>query len=190
MKPGVFEALSKEDKARGDFWKALLLKLGLRVAEEEQAVLALSGIHISSATPSAVSKALSSWRANAVTTDNETYVKGEADTFHVQKEASAWSMGALTKAALEVLEGATNDSETAANEEEPIQDYGEAIKELVPHESAFPSSKDTPYFNHASFFEHLKAYKSSTPDSQHHQAMGELLMYAEVVTSTSTLLVK
>lgn len=194
MKPDVYEILSREDKPRADFWKALLLKLSLRVNEEEQTVPALSGIHISSANFLLVNKLVSSWQAIATTTDGEAYIKADVDTFHLQQETSAWSMGALTKSALEILAGAANDvseqSSTVTEPSETTQDYGEVIKKLIPHQDSLPTLKDTPYFNHEKFFEHLQSYKASSRPGTYHQAMGETLMYAEVVTSTNTLLEK
>lgn len=194
LDPEVYDALSKQDKLRSDFWRALLLKLGLRVSEEEQAVPTLTGIHVSAVNSSAVSKVVSSWQDVAITTDNQTYVKGGTDTFHLQKETSAWSMGALTNAALEILEGAVTSenrvSGTITATELEAQDYGEVIKVITPHESSVPTATVTPYFNHEKYFDHLESYKTADRPGPYHQAMGEMLMYAEVVTSTSTLLEK
>lgn len=189
MKSDVYETLSKDEKPRADFWRALLLKLSLRVNEEEQTVPALSPINIASAHLSRVTKVVSSWREVATKSEGEMYVKGEVDTFHLQQESSAWSMAGLTKSALELVEGSVSGSSGNPSDDK-TPDHGETIKELIAHESGLPETKDTPYFNHEKFFEHLQSYKALSRPGTYHQAMGETLMYAEVVTSTNTLLEK
>jgi hypothetical protein len=59
---------------------------------------------------------------------------------------------------------------------------------LILHETEWPGSKETPYFNHHAFFANLKRYQQE--NSSEAEEFGNVLMYGEVVTSTNTILEK
>lgn len=191
----VVDAVAASDKERSAFLKACLRKLGLKINEHEQSVPSLSRLHLSSLKASDVSELVSTW-ADIITVgkDGEEYIKGENDTFHLEKP-SRWSMGKLSKAVdviASALQGVSNESSSAddsdASAHRVILDYNKVLKRLVAHEIEPPSSKETPYFNHYAFFANLRHYQSKMNGIE--GEFGRHLMYGEVVTSTNTLLEK
>ncbi|KAK8252743.1 biotin-protein ligase [Phyllosticta capitalensis] len=185
----VIEPLAEDDKQRVDFLKACLTKLGLKVNQEPQAVPSLSRLHLSSSKASDVSELVSSWNDIITLEDGEEHIKGENDTFHLEKP-SQWSMSSLAKAVTSVLPGSGDESKTdqeSANVDR-ILDYDKVVKRLVAHEADLPSTKETPYWNHHSFFANLEHYNRiyKNPDAE----FGKYLLYGEVVTSTNTILEK
>jgi biotin--protein ligase len=80
-----------------------------------------------------------------------------------------------------------------------IIDYNTVTKQILVHTSpAHPSNKETPYFNHSTFFSHLtscdtdgaSAFSPGIPHPGPRSRFGNPLIYGEVVTSTNTLLEK
>ena len=179
----LVEKLKEDDKQRTDFLKACLLKLGLQVSEDQNAVPSLSRLHISSVLPTGASELMVSLHDIISIEDGEEYIKDENDTFHLEKP-SAWSLGSVTSALL-----ASNDENAdKSSVEDGIIDYNTLLKRVIVHEDDLPTSKDTPYFNHHAFFANLKHYRSKSPDNE--DPFGEHVLYGEVVTSTNTMLEK
>lgn len=177
----VIKALAADEKHRIDFLKALLVKLGLTVSEEQN-VPSLSRLHISSTKPSNI-RTVADSLSDLIKRDEsgEELLKDDNDTFHVVKPAT-WSMIDLEKAL--PTEGQMADQSDASTE--TIVDYNRVIKQLLLHEDDYPDSKATPYFNHHAFYANLKQYQSETKTS----SFGTHLLYGEVVTSTNTMLEK
>ncbi|KAH9890141.1 biotin-protein ligase [Xylariomycetidae sp. FL2044] len=180
----VMEDLRADDSARISFLKACLTKLGLEISQETTAVPSLSRLHLSSLVSNEVDDLLHSWEDIITREDEEEYIKGENDTFHLEKAETRWSVGSL-KQALPTTD--TVDPKTSDSTEAAIVDYNTITKRIVAHESAWPEAKATPYFNHHAFFSSLTDYRAKDPDAEE---WGNHLMYGEVVTSTNTLLEK
>ena len=177
----VVEKLAEDDKQRIDFLKGCLLKLGLKVSEDHNVVPSLSRLHISSMLPSGASELMASLQEIILTEDGEEYIKDENDTFHLEKP-SAWSLANAASAS------DSDKTDSGRVDEDKIVDYNAAVKRVVVHENELPSSKDTPYFNHHSFYANLKHYGEKWPEND--DPFGEYIWYGEVVTSTNTLLEK
>lgn len=177
----VIKALAADEKHRIDFLKAVLLKLGLTVSEEQN-VPSLSRLHLSAASPSNISKVVDSL-SDLITQDGdgEELLKDDNDTFHIVKP-STWRMVDLAKAL--PTEGDSADPSNGSTE--TIVDYNRIVKQLLLHEDDHPDSKATPYFNHHAFFANLQNYHSQTRTL----TFGTHLLYGEVVTSTNTMLEK
>lgn len=181
-----------------------MAKLGLRVSQDNQAVPSLSRLHLSSTQLSNVSDILASFSEVITVEDGEEHIKGENDTFRLEKP-DAWSMAnvakALPSAVKNVLPGVASDSSASENPDavedlvnpdeltDKIVDYDKIVKRLVLHESSLPESKQTPYFNHNAFFANLQHY-NRTISRNVDASFGNVLLYGEVVTSTNTLLEK
>lgn len=184
----VVDAVAADEKPRADFLKACLTKLGLKVNQEEQAVPSLSRLHLSTHKPSDVAELVSSWQEIITLNDGEEYIKGENDTFHLEKP-DRWSMSTLTQAVASVLPGAAGQERDNAEEDQAgLVDYDKVVKRIVAHETELPSNKETPYFNHYAYFANLQHYQRELRDSD--PAFGKYILYGEVVTSTNTLLEK
>ena len=185
------KGLADDDEPRANFLKACLTKLGLMVSQEAISVPSLSRLHLSSLHHFLVPELLSSWEEIITGEDGEEYIKGESDTFHLEKQDSRWSLGSLVKS-LPGISGANEENKAdrvdGAGSDDRIIDYDAITKRLIPHETDWPGTKETPYFNHHSFYGNLKAYQQEGLSQA--EEFGKYLMYGEVVTSTNTMLEK
>jgi len=180
----VVDALARDDKARTDFLKACLAKLGLQTNQEQITVPSLSRLHLTSMHPSETSNVIESLRDIILTEDGEEYIKDENDTFHLEKPAT-WSMGSLVGA---LPQGSDEKTDQKDDAEDRILDYSTVVKRLSVHDKDHPSSKETPYFNHHAYYANLKHYQ--TLGENVNTDFGKHLLYGEVVTSTNTMLEK
>ncbi|KAI5196385.1 biotin holocarboxylase synthetase [Aureobasidium subglaciale] len=204
--PRIVEALAADDKQRTDFVKACLAKLGLKPSQDDQGVPSLSRLHLSAMEASDISEIVSSWTDVVEEVDGEHVIKGENDTFRLEKQSGPWkgdsssTLGlqkiadALPAVVKDVLPTALTGSSTTTEKEDTtkdtgIVDYDKVIKTLLIHDTSLPDTKQTPYFNHHAYFSNLSHYKTR----HHHnttESFGNTLLYGEVVTSTNTLLEK
>ncbi|MCJ1449964.1 biotin holocarboxylase synthetase [Mycoblastus sanguinarius] len=180
----IVDALAEDEKQRTDFLKACLLKLGLKVNQENTAVPSLSRLHLSSVLPGGTSKMMADLQEIITIVDGEEYIKDDNDTFHLEKP-SAWSLGSIADALPAVSSEKTDEGGDA---EDRDIDYNAVVKRLVVHDKEPPQSKETPYFNHDSFFANLEHYETRTKGCGDN--IGKSFMYGEVVTSTNTILEK
>jgi biotin--protein ligase len=191
--------------------RLLLQKLDLVVNEEEQAVPSLSHLHLSAHTAADVSDLIAAWSEIITVVDGEEYINGGNDVFHLEEEGAAWGVAGL-KRAVDVVENALPTTLTGKEKEErkvdekrkailenidytaeittpdQILDYSKLIKKLTPHAKELPSTKETPYFHHESFYANLAYYHTKLQNVD--RSFGAYLLYGEVVTSTNTLLEK
>lgn len=188
----VVDAIAHDDQLRTDFLKGCLLKLGLTVSQETGPVPSLSRLHLSSQNNAEMSQLLESLKEAITVEDGEEYIKGENDTFHIERQNSRWSLHSVIKSLPIVGSGDSPSKSVVEDSDTPSQDgiidYNKVTKHLVPHEAEWPGGKETPYFNHHAFFANLKAYQEEK--SSEAEDFGKLLMYGEVVTSTNTILEK
>jgi len=182
--PKVVDALARDDKARTDFLKACLAKLGLQVNQDQITVPSLSRLHLTSMHPSDTSNVIEGLREIISTEKGEEYIKDENDTFHLEKPAT-WSMGSLFGA---LSSGSTEKTDHKDDAEDRILDYSTVVKRLLVHDKDHPASKETPYFNHHAYYANLKHYQ--TLGESVNLDFGKNLLYGEVVTSTNTMLEK
>ncbi|KAA8650483.1 hypothetical protein EYZ11_007660 [Aspergillus tanneri] len=168
----IVDALAEDDRARTDFLKACLGKLGLQVAQSTTTVPSLSSMHLSALNPADTAQIVSSLQEIITTEGEEEYVKDENDTFRIEKPGT-WSFNALGESLPERPEG--------------IVDYNAITKRIVVHDEV-PSTKTTPYFNHNAYYSNLRRYQSLSKEGA--SEFGSTLMYGEVVTSTNTVLEK
>ncbi|KAH8808558.1 biotin-protein ligase [Xylogone sp. PMI_703] len=190
----IVKALSEDDEMRALFLKACLVKLGMSINEEKSSVPSLSRLHLSSIDHIEVSELLEDWKEIITEEAGESYVKGENDTFHLEKEESRWSLNTIVRS-LPLVGGGGKDGEGAednkldvASLDDRIIDYNAIIKPLVSHESRWPDTKETPNFNHHAFYANLRKYQAEGDTEA--EEFGKTLLYGEVVTSTNTLLEK
>ncbi|KAL4910347.1 hypothetical protein BDW74DRAFT_144927 [Aspergillus multicolor] len=173
----VIEALAADDKARTDFLKACISKLGLQVAQDTTHVPSLSSLHLSSLSSDDAERVL---RSLEELVGEDGLLKDEHDTFKIEKSGT-YNMGDLTESLPESKES------SVSSETEGIVDYQVIVKRIVVHDDV-PSSKMTPYFNHHAFYSNLRDYQAQSKEGASH--FGSILLYGEVVTSTNTILEK
>ncbi|PWY71138.1 biotin apo-protein ligase [Aspergillus sclerotioniger CBS 115572] len=170
----VVEALETDDKARTDFLKAVLVKLGLQVTQSTTTVPSLSSLHLSALEPTETADLVSSWQEIITKDGDDEILKDENDTFRIERPGT-WNLSQL------------EESLPAAPSTEGIVDYNAIVKRLVVHDDV-PSSKLTPYFNHHAFYSNLRQYQAQSREGA--SEFGANLVYGEVVTSTNTILEK
>ena len=189
----LVKALAEDDDSRTNFLKACLAKSGLIVSQETSSVPSLSRLHLSSLHHYLVPELLVSWEHIMTKEEGEEYIKGENDTFHMEKQDSRWSLNSLVKSLpLPGISGGHEeqnaDQVDGAATDDRIIDYNAITKRLIPHESEWPGTKETPYFNHHSFYANLRKYQQEKGSEA--EEFGKILLYGEVVTSTNTMLEK
>lgn len=186
------KAIAEDDESRVNFLKACLSKLGLTISQETPSVPSLSRLHLSSSDHSLVSELLDSWENIITIEDGEEFIKGENDTFLLERQETKWSLGSIAKS-LPSLPNLLTGREVKADRDDNVSidrivDYSAVTKRLIPHETEWPGAKETPYFNHHAFFANLKRYQEESRGEA--EEYGKHLMYGEVVTSTNTMLEK
>ncbi|KAL4927701.1 biotin--[acetyl-CoA-carboxylase] ligase BPL1 [Aspergillus undulatus] len=174
----VVGALAADDKARTDFLKACLSKLGLQVAQDTTHVPSLSSLHFSSLSTGDAERVLKS--LEELVGDGE-HLKDEHDIFKIERWGT-FNMGAVAESLPTETEESSPQPQT-----EGIVDYQSIVKRLIVHDDV-PSAKSTPYFNHHAFFSQLRSYQAQSKEGA--SLFGSNLLYGEVVTSTNTILEK
>lgn len=187
----LVEALAEDDESRVNFLRACLAKFGLLVSQDISMVPSLSRLHLSSIHHHLVSEILASWEVIMTREDGEEFIKGENDTFLLENLDSRWSVKPLANALS--LPGVLKGSESTPADQvdasdDRIVDYDAVTKRLITHETEWPGTKETPYFNHNAFYANLQKYQKEGGCEA--EEYGKYLMYGEVVTSTNTLLEK
>lgn len=186
--------MALDDKARTEFLKTCLAKLGLTVSQETSSVPSLSRLHLSSLKYIEVSELLEDLKEIITNEDGEEYIKGENDTFHIENQNSRWSTSSLAQS-LPTIDLVSSIDQAKADQldgtsSDRIIDYNTVTKKIIPHEESWPGSKETPYFNHHAFYSNLQRFQYLSPSSAPAETFGNILMYGEVVTSTNTILEK
>lgn len=185
----VIDDVTADDKPRTAFLKACLSKLGLVVNEEEQPVPSLSRLHLSSHCATDVSELVAAWNDIITLIEGEEYIKGENDTFHLEKPAS-WSM-ATVKDVVETISSVTPGTMLTKQADTPpaaAMEYDQVVKTIIAHDSNLPTYKETPHFNHAAYYSNLNDFRKTSTEEE--GDFGKYLLYGEVVTSTNTILEK
>lgn len=184
--PKLVDALTADDKARTDFLKACLAKLGLQINQETTTVPSLSSLHLSSLDPAGITHLLSSLEEVIIKEDGgREFLRDANDTFLIDKSQS-FNMRSL-EATLPHVTEASGKADQQSDPEDRIIDYDSIIKHLILHGTS-PPSKLTPYFNHQAFYTNLEIYRSHSKEEL--SEFGSELLYGEVVTSTNTILEK
>ena len=115
--------------------------------------------------------------------DGNEYIKGENDTFLLEKP-STWSLAGMADA---LPKGAREDADDGEPGGNRFLDYDKMVKQVVIHDEV-PTNKATPYFNHDAFYANLAHYYGGFDPSDEY--FGKHILYGEVVTSTNTMLEK
>ncbi|ORY61435.1 biotin-protein ligase [Pseudomassariella vexata] len=185
----LIASLRATDEARTNFFKACLGKLGLDVNQETSSVPSLSRLHLSSLGNGDVDDLLHSWEEIITRENGEEFIKGENDTFHLEKRETRWGVVDLKESLPSDKTSAQPPTEQGlgASPGSGIVDYNTVTKRMVIHDSSWPGTQETPYFNHHAFYGNLKAYRDIDTEAEE---WGDFLLYGEVVTSTNTLLDK
>lgn len=180
----LVKALEEDDTKRSSFLAACLLKLGLKLNVENKEVPSLSRLHLSSAFPGEVSSFMESLKEVIGLRDGKEYLQDDNDTFCFEK-ASQLDVGSLVDALPAVHTKTTNGFDGADDRD---IDFDAVVKHVIVHEKSPPSSGATIHFNHGSYYSDLERYRSQQDSNA--AVFGHCILYADVVTSTNTILEK
>jgi biotin---protein ligase len=183
----MIEELAADDKQRMEFMKACLVKLGLTVNHDEEDLPTLSPIFLSCLRPTLIKELIASWKKIATTENGEKYINDEIDRFHLVTR-SRLSLETLSQALPSKLLQGEGTEKPSAIESHILLDYITITKELLIHDTGYPSSDDTPAFNHSSYYSNLLKYQTMSAETI--LTFGDYLLYGELMTSTNSLLEK
>jgi biotin---protein ligase len=119
----------------------------------------------------------------------------QSSNLHEEPLSPSTSLSTPNRSTQNQPAGSVNTVTTA----DSIIDYNTITKQIFVHTSSptYPTSKETPYFNHSAFFSCLTSntngHPATSPRPSHPDSpfkFGNPLIYGEVVTSTNTLLEK
>ena len=161
-----------------------MLKLGLKLNVENKEVPSLSRLHLSSASPGEVSSFMESLKEVIALRDGKQFLQDDNDTFCFEK-ASQLDVGSLGDA-LPAIYTKTTDGFDGADDRDI--DFDAVVKHVIVHEKSPPSSGATIHFNHGSYYSDLERYRSQQDSNE--AVFGHCILYADVVTSTNTILEK
>lgn len=192
--------LQENTESRMTVLRACLEKLGMKgCSEKAMNVYSLSTMHLtSSSLEDAVAlemelgklvQDISSLDYQRSSSGQSSTIKAEADTFVLSIDrAAAGSSNVLSRSLVNDLPSALSiDSEKdawklAAEKESAIPDFSDIPKHVLLHASKrLPTPNETPSWDHRRYLNSIKQKKGLK--------MGSPLLYAEVTTSTNTLLV-
>lgn len=156
----LVEELRTHDDSRKKFLRACLLKLGLKVNDDEMVRPRLTPLFLSSPTPGAVSKIVNNIVKEIGVEDG--LVKCEKDTFRLHVDEF--------------------DTSSHMDKQEHLEDPDSATKELIALTNSLPDRKLTSYFDISAYFRFLHQLNGSLDNKA-----GSILIYGEVVTSTSVM---
>jgi biotin--protein ligase len=161
--------LNEGNQERTDFLRLCLQKLGLKVNFEDNPVPKLSRLALTAISPSLLDNLLEKLTVEVgYEGPNHNLLKGSNDTFRL-----------------------TDSRQTLFAEDTNVEEYddpNDAVKEVEVYLSGYPNHRQTPHFNHETYYYKLQSiHRLSNHIARN---LGNILLYGEVVTSTSTMLDK
>ncbi|KAK9468968.1 biotin-protein ligase [Lipomyces arxii] len=182
----IIRQLTADSQQRISFLKSILTKLGLKVnmSVTEDTTPQLTSLHLTSAYPEDMKAMWDKIESDEGMLEKDFLgplnrrlkIVGENDTF-IYTEASdsvfdMASMAAQLPSVAPIVDGAP--------------DYNKVPKQVIIYrgDKKVPDVRETPYFDHSLYYQEL------LPPNSPRQTFGAVLQYAEVVTSTSTMLDK
>ncbi|KAL2760039.1 hypothetical protein ACRALDRAFT_1073927 [Sodiomyces alcalophilus JCM 7366] len=183
----LIEDLKAEHASRTAFLRACLRKLGLEVPDRDAEIPSLSSLHLSSLHHKEVEGLLQEWADIITVEDDKEYIRAETDTFRIDREGR-WSLKGLQHSLPGTKEGDKDgDDKGRLSADGSAIDYSHVVKDIVPHDGAWPDEGATPDFDHGFFYQCLRAYQLMEFGARD---WGRILLYGKVVTSTNTLVDK
>jgi biotin--protein ligase len=157
----VVKQLTAHDEARKKFLRACLLKLGLKVNDDEIVRPRLTPMVLCSPIDGTVQKIINSLVDEIGLKDGLFHC--EHDTFHLHQDGT--------------------EDMSHIDKQEQLEDPDTAVKEIIAFASSLPDRKLTSYFDIPAYFRYLHQRYGSLDSIR----AGSILLYGEVVTSTSVM---
>ncbi|KAJ2897574.1 Biotin--protein ligase [Zalerion maritima] len=171
----LLKALEEDDEKRLNFLGVCLAKLSLTVNFEPRQAPALTELHLSSLECTTVDELLEALSEISDKDGNGLeIINSENDSFRFIKSVDTFSTSSLQES-------------LPSTDGQRSKQSGNRPRDVIPHESSYPKKSTTPNFDHDLYYESLKMYRSREP---HAKTWGSPLLYADVLTSTNTLMDK
>lgn len=183
----MIENLTSNDADRLKYMKAMLRKMGLKVNKASYPIPSLSRLHLTSSYPPRLIYLIEKLQKELAFNDETTF-KDSCDTFSFcDSQTKRFSNGALNGKA----NGNSNGTQAANGEvfdEGGFINYDNVVKEVDVYSSGLPENRITSCFNHELYYNSLRQFQHEKYGGL--DELGTVLLYGEVVTSTSMLLYK
>ncbi|ANB13117.1 biotin--[acetyl-CoA-carboxylase] ligase BPL1 [Sugiyamaella lignohabitans] len=180
----VVDAVNLDNSKRLAFLRCTLAKMGLKVNWDDSSnssIPQLTRLKLTSLRPATVQSLISHLKNEiGFTGEDGNLLVGQNDTFRIILEDSHHPES----------EGASESGRRTHllnYDVEVPEDLNKVIKDIEISNSSRPNHRDTPYFNHQVYYENLEALQTR---NNLKGELGSILLYGEVVTSTSTMLDK
>uniref|UniRef100_A0A060TDA3 ARAD1D41668p n=1 Tax=Blastobotrys adeninivorans TaxID=409370 RepID=A0A060TDA3_BLAAD len=174
-KQQVISQLDDEEPKRLEFLRAILTKMGLKVNDGtgEAAIPRLTPLILSALHPARIQYIIDVLgKEVGFSGPDKDMLEGQNDTFRILRENDS----KFVEAQLDKL--------TLGGDYE--EDLNKVVKDVYAYTSGRPNGRDTPHFNHDVYYATLESSRTSDCSSD----LGSVVLYGEVVTSTSTMLDK
>lgn len=173
------QALANAQEARLAFMRAILMKLGLKVDQSAVPIPGLSRLSLTALHSEQIGPLMDELKRE-VGVAGTNLLKGHNDTFRI------WdSREELFKAG----QPETQQDEMQTEDDDAPIDNDKVIKDVDVYYEGIPDSRITASFDHKLYYDSLKKCRAEAGDGQSEE-IGSMLLYGEVVTSTSTMLYK
>lgn len=169
----MINMLIEDNRHRFTFLRAILKKMNLKVNNRPDPIPGLSRLSLTSSYPPRLTYLIEDLQKDLGGVQKH-IIKGEKDTFR------------LWDSRKQIFEDNQNMDDTNDYDGENI-DHDGIIKEVDVFYTGLPENRMTSSFNHELYYNSLKGFQGRHGSREE---IGTILLYGEVVTSTSTLLYK
>lgn len=173
----TLQTLIGAQDSRLTFMRSLLLKMGLQVDQSAVPIPGLSRLSLTAANPLRIAPLIEILTKEIGDVENPNLLKGYNDTF------------LLCNAEKGVFD---NPTEAQVKDQEHDESYNTDLDKVVKmvdvYYNGYPDNRMSSSFNHELYYTSLKKYFEKQNGSA--EAIGTMLLYGDVVTSTSTMLYK
>lgn len=185
----MIQTLENSNQERVEFMKSLLLKMGLKVNPSEMPTPGLSRLYLTSSYPPGLRHLIDTLRNDiGFTGKSHNEFSGTNDQFRIW-DASRADQFVMSNNLTEDKDVAMTEKETDETNTSPV-DFDKIIKDIEVFYSGLPDNRLTSHFNLKLYYDKLHDLRNALGPGSLLNVCGSIILYGEVVTSTSTMLFK
>lgn len=190
--------INQGNHQRVEFLRLCLVKMGLKVNFDLNPVPKLSILALTAISTPLIDDLLKTLQTEVgFEGSDHNLLKGPNDTFRFTESRKTLFVGDKATTAIDIEEEKRDEKKLIIQGEpgEPgtdsYQDPADAVKEVEVYLSGYPDHRQTPHFNHETYYHKLRSIHHTSSSSNYTNGkLGSIMLYGEVVTSTSTMLDK
>lgn len=174
------QKLIDSQSKRVELMRSLLAKLGLKVDQSPVPIPGLSRLCLSSSSSTAIPELIEKIKTEIGLEDN--VLKGSNDTFHLNDSNDHF----FSESQPQIVQ------ESSVTEDELFNpNIDKVVKEIDVYYSGYPDDKIVSNFDHALYYNSLENFRNEYAQiGATGEEIGSVILYGDVVTSTSTMLYK